>query len=329
MRADSLARRALLAAPFIASGGARAQQRPFRILMLLFRGWEEACDGFRDHFAARRIPVEFIIRDMAQDLTRVPAAIAEARALRPDLVHVWGTSLALAVLGPWDAPDDGRHLREFPAVFSIVTDPVGNRLVRSREAPGRAITGTEYIAPVEVQLRAMARYAAFRKVAAVFNPKESNSLSVVAQMRAQLGEALLSLPVALDAQGRPNPASIPDCIAAARAAGVDWLYIPPDTFLNEHRQALTQGALAAGLPCFAASERFVLFADGLAGLVSRYYSVGAFSAFKAVQILREGRDPASIPVETLTRLSFLIRMETARRLGSFPPVGLLRVAEAV
>ena len=329
MRADRLARRALLAAPFIATSTAQAQVRPYRILMLLFRGWEEACDGFRDHFAARRIPVEFIIRDMAQDLGRVPAAIAEARALQPDLVHVWGTSLALAVLGPWDAPDPGRFLRDFPAVFSIVTDPVGNRLVRAREAPGRAVTGTEYIAPVEVQLRAMARYAAFRRVAAVFNPRERNSLSVVAQMQGLLGEALLSLPVALDGQGRPDPASIPDRVAAARAAGVDWLYIPPDTFLNEHRHTLTQGALAAGLACFAASERFVLFADGLAGLVSRYYSVGAFSAFKAAQILREGRAPESIPVETLTRLSFLIRMETARRLGSFPPVGLLRVAEVV
>ncbi len=54
-----------------------------------------------------------------------------------------------------------------------------------------------------------------------------------------------------------------------------------------------------------------------------------FSAFKAAQILREGRAPETIPVETLTRLSFLIRMETARLLGSFPPVGPLRVAEAV
>jgi putative ABC transport system substrate-binding protein len=326
----TLPRRSLLAAPALAlARPAAGQTRPFRIVMILFRGWEEACDGFRDYFAARRIPIELIVRDVGQDLSRVPAVIAETRAIRPDLVYVWGTSLAMAVLGPWDAPDPARHLTDFPVVFNIVTNPVGNRIVRSQEAPGRPVTGTEYIAPVEVQMRAMARYRAFTKVATTFNPHERNSLSVVRQMHDFLGGDVTELPVALDAAGRPDPASIPDIVAAAKRAGAEWLYIPPDTFLNDHRLVLTQSALREALPCFSASERFVQFAEGLAGLVSRYYSVGAFTAFKAEQILRQGRAPESIPVETLTRFSFLIRMETARRLALYPPVGLLRVAETV
>jgi putative ABC transport system substrate-binding protein len=323
-------RRTLLAIPALAlARPAAAQARPHRIMMMLFRGWEEACDGFRDHFAARRIPVELIVRSVDQDLGRVPALIAEARATRPDLVYVWGTSLAIAVLGPWDAPDPQRHLTDFPVVFNIVTDPVGNRIVRSREAPGRPVTGTEYIAPVDVQMRAMARYRAFSRVATTFNPNERNSLSVVRQMHAFLGGGVTELPVALDDNGRPDPTSIPGLVAAAKRADAEWLYIPPDTFLNDHRMLLTQSALREALPCFSASERFVLFAEGLAGLVSRYYSVGAFTGFKAEQILRGGRAPESIPVETLTRFSFLIRMETARRLAMYPPVGLLRVAETV
>jgi len=325
-----LPRRPLLAAPLLAlPRPTRAQDRKFRIVMMLFRGWEEACDGFRDYFAARRIPVDLIVRDIGQDLSRVPELIAETRAIRPDLVYVWGTSLAIAVLGPWDQLDPARHLTDFPVVFNIVTDPVGNRIVRSREAPGRSVTGTEYIAPVDVQMRAMARYRAFTRVATTFNPNERNSLSVVRQMQAFLGGGVIELPVALDAAKRPDPTSIPDVIAAAKRAGAEWLYIPPDTFLNDHRLVLTRTALESGLPCFSASERFVQFAEGLAGLVSRYYSVGAFTAFKAEQILREGRAPESIPVETLTRFSFLIRMETARRLKLYPPVGLLRVAETV
>jgi putative ABC transport system substrate-binding protein len=90
--------------------------------------------------------------------------------------------------------------------------------------------------------------------------------------------------------------------------------------------ALTDAAIGNGLPTFAATERFVGFANGLAGLVSRYYSVGAFTAFKAEQILR-GRPARSIPVEALSRMSYLVRMETARRLRVFPPVGLLHIAE--
>jgi putative ABC transport system substrate-binding protein len=326
----SIARRSLLAAPaLLAIRPASAQARPFRIMMLLFRGWEEACDGFRDHFAARRIPVELMVRDIGQDLRRVPALVEEVRQVKPDLVYVWGTSLAIAALGPWDAVDPARHITGVPVVFNIVTDPVGNRIVQSREAPGRAVTGTEYIAPVEVQMRAMGRYRPFTRVATTFNPNERNSLSVVAQMKTMLGAGVIELPVALDAARRPDPASIPGIVEQARRAGAEWLYIPPDTFLNDHRAVLTQSALDVGLPCFSASERFVQFAEGLAGLVSRYYSVGAFTGFKAEQILRGGRPAESIPVETLTRLSFLIRMESARRLQFFPPVGLLRVAEVV
>ena len=67
----------------------------------------------------------------------------------------------------------------------------------------------------------------------------------------------------------------------------------------------------------------------IAGLVSRYYSVGAFAAFKAEKIMMDGVPAETIPVETLSRMSYLIRMETARRLRVFPPVGLLRIAEPV
>ena len=325
-----LQRRHVLAAPaLLLARPAAAQARPYRIMMLLTRGWEEACDGFRDHFAARRISVELIVRDIETDMRRVPRLVEEVRQTRPDLVYVWGTGLAVAALGPWDAVDPARHITGVPVVFNIVTDPVGNRLIRSNTNPGRPVTGTEYIASVEVQMRAMARYRPFTRVATIFNPNESNSRSVVAQARALLGDNLVELPVALNAARQPDPDSIPAALMRARAAGVDWLYIPPDTFLNNHRAVLTRGALVLRLPIFAATERFVLFADGLAGLVSRYYSVGAFTAYKAEQILRDGRAPESIPVETLTRMSYLIRMESARYLHLYPPVGLLRTAEIV
>jgi putative ABC transport system substrate-binding protein len=327
-------RRALLHA--LAAGAAmpaaRAQARPFRIFMILFRGWDEACDGFRDYLASRRVAVDLIIRDLGQDLRRVPGIVAEAHGLKPDLVYLWGTSTAIQVLGPWDRHEPGRHLTGIPAVFNIVANPVGNKVVRSAEAPGRPVTGTEYIAPVDVQLRAMAAYRGFRRVAAIYNPREQNSVSVVAQIRdaaTATGFALDDLPLPLRADGMPDPDAIPARVAEARRGGADWLYIPPDSLLNEHRHVLTESATAQGLPSFAATERFVLFSGGLAGLVGRYYSVGAFTGFKAELILTGARRAEEIPVEGLKRFSYMIRMETARRLGVFPPVGLLRVAEPV
>ncbi|WP_246521938.1 ABC transporter substrate binding protein [Neoroseomonas terrae] len=177
----------------------------------------------------------------------------------------------------------------------------------------------------------MDSYRPFRRAAALFNPRERNSVVTIEEMASLLaphGATLDTLPVPL-LDGKPQPGAIPDLVAAARSAGAEWLYIPPDTFLNEHRSALTAAALREGLPSFAASERFVAYADGLAGLVSRYYSVGAFTGFKAEQILFGGVAPEAVPVETLSRFSYLVRMDTARRLRVYPPVELLRIAEAV
>jgi putative ABC transport system substrate-binding protein len=70
-------------------------------------------------------------------------------------------------------------------------------------------------------------------------------------------------------------------------------------------------------------------AGALLGLVSRYYSIGQFAAFKAEQILA-GRMPASrIQVETLTRFSLQIDLRAARRLGILPPLEMFNYAELI
>jgi len=328
-----IGRRLLLAggAARVAAPARIAQERPARIMMMLFRGWEEACQGFSDYFKGRGIAVDLIIRDAKQQVAAVPDMVREAYDLKPDLVYIWGTGTATTALGPWDAIDPKRHLSGIPAVFNIVTDPVGNRIVPSLEHPGREVTGTIYIAPVRVQLATVTAYRPFQTIATTYNPLESNSLAVVSEMRRELaagGQHLIDVPVSLGANG-PDPGSIPGLVRGFRRAGAEWLYIPPDTFLNDYRADLTDTAVAVGLPTFAATERFVTFADGLAGLVCRYYNIGAFTGFKAEQILFGGLKASEIPIETLSRFSLLIRTETARRLGFFPPLTLLRYAEPV
>ena len=59
-----------------------APAKPLRIYMALWRGWEEAAQGFRDYFINQNIPVELIIRDAAQDKNKLKDFVAEAKALR-------------------------------------------------------------------------------------------------------------------------------------------------------------------------------------------------------------------------------------------------------
>lgn len=310
---------------------AQAQRRPYRIFMILFRGWEEACNGFRDYFRYRSIDVDLIVRDAEQNLGRVAEFVREANETRPDLVYLWGTGTTATALGPWNGTDNRRYLRDVPCVFNIVTNPVGTGVIRSLESPGREATGTIYVVPTNVQFRTMQAYRAFQRAAVIYNRLEPNSRLVVDELKdltGQQGGTLIDLPVTLNAAGRPDPDSIAGLVQAAKRGDAQWLYIPPDTFLNDHRAVLTTTALEQGLPTFAASERFVIFAEGLAGLVCRYYNIGAFTAFKAEQILIQGRPASSIPVETLNRFSLVVRFQSARRLRFYPPMSMVRYAEA-
>lgn len=307
----------------------RAAGRP-RIVMMLWRGWEEACDGFRDYLAGRGIDAEYIVRDAGQTTAAIPGYVAEIKAMAPDLVFVWGGSTALAMLGRFDAPDRSRFLTDIPAVLAIVADPLGSGIVASLERPERPVTGTIYVAPVDVQLRAVQAYRPFRRLATLFNPLEQSSTAAVgrlAELAAREGLELVRRAVPVEA-GRPQADAIPEMVRAFKAGGAEWLYIPPDTFLNDHRNALTGAALERGLPAFSATERFVTYSSGLAGLVCRYYNIGQFAGFKAEQILN-GTPAGRIPIQTLTRFSLLIRMATAQRLDFYPPLNLLRYAEAV
>jgi putative ABC transport system substrate-binding protein len=57
--------------------------------------------------------------------------------------------------------------------------------------------------------------------------------------------------------------------------------------------------------------------------------VGRLTAAKAQAILLERRSPAEIPVETLERFTYLIRLPVAQRLRLYPPLPLLRYAEII
>ena len=110
---------------------------------------------------------------------------------------------------------------------------------------------------------------------------------------------------------------------------MDLIYQGPDSFLNVRREQLTDGALALGIPVFAAAEAPVQKARALLGVVNKYEDVGRFTAAQALRILRDQTPPAQIPVELPRNFSYLINLPVALQLGRYPPLKLLDVAEII
>jgi putative ABC transport system substrate-binding protein len=315
-----------LAAPLPAFGAAR----PPRIYMILFRGRTGVETGFRDYFAAEGIEAEFIERDVALDVGRVPALVEEARALKADLIYTWGTPVTLAVVGKEGKVDPARHVTDIPVVFTMVASPEGAGLVSSRASSHRNITGASHVVPMAQQLSAMRAYRPFTRLGTIYSPAEANSIVNLEELRAGAARdrfTLVERAVPLDAKGQPVAAALPQLLADMARQRVQFLYMGPDSFLTANRKLITDTAVDLRLPTFSATEGALRDGRALFGIVSGYENVGRLTASKAVRILRDRVAPAAIPIETLARFSYIVNIGVAAQLDFYPPLKVVNFAE--
>lgn len=304
--------------------------RPYRIYAITFRGMTDVERGFQDHFTARRIPVEITFRDLNRDPSRMPGFIEEIRRTRPDLVYTWGTSVTLGVVGAYDAYDVSKHITDIPVVFTLVAAPVLAKIVPDLKNPRRNVTGVFHVAPTEAQVRAMASYRPFRSIGVLYTPTEQNSVVVVDEVREvakRLGFSVIAKPLKLDANKKVTAEGAPEMVRELKEQKAEWLYLPPDSYLGTQAKAvIIPAARSVGLPTFASTEQ-LMETGALTGLVSRYYAIGQFTAYKAEQILVNRTPARNIPVETLTRFSLQVNMDVAEALKLPPPLPMFNYAE--
>jgi len=322
-----------LAATLAADQDARAQSpsRPYRIYAITYRGMTDVEKGFQDYFAARRIPVQITFRDLNRDNSRMPGFLEEIKRTKPDLVYTWGTSVTLQVVGTYDQVDPAVNITDIPVVFTLVAGPVGAKIVRDLKNPGRNVTGVYHVAPIEAQIRAMASYRPFKSLGILYTPTEQNSVVAVEEVREvskRLGFSVVARPLKLDTNKKVTSEGAPEMVRDLKLRdNVEWLYLPPDSYLGTQAQkVIIPAAMSVGLPAFASTEQ-LMETGALTGLVSRYHSIGQFTAYKAEQILVNKVPAAKIPVETLTRFALQVRMDIAEQLKLPPPLPMFNYAE--
>ena len=160
------------------------QGRPFTIYMAVWRGCEDACDGFQDFFREEGIDANFIVRNANRDKNRLADFVREAKKLMVDLVLTWGTSVTVGMIGTLANTDPSQHITDIPVVFMIVADPVGAGVIEDYGFSGRAnITGTRNRVPEEIQMRAIRAYRYFKQLGIIYNTNELNSGLNLKKMR--------------------------------------------------------------------------------------------------------------------------------------------------
>lgn len=315
--------------------GSSADAETKKIYAVTWEGeCEHSCQGFVETIQNSGFDAEVILRLAHQDKSKFAGFIEESRQLGADLVATYGTSVTLGILGR--KADDGnpQYINGIPGVFWYVADPFGTGIADSFESSGRPhIAGTFNRVPEEVNIRTIRSIKPdFQHLGILYNGNERNSLIKVDEHRILSQEMEFEFTaIELDPEnsGAPDPALIPIRMKELADAGVDFIYLGSSSYLRIHADEFTQAAVENGLPVLSPYEELVRENQALVSIAARAYDVGRTAAEQALKILRDGETPGDLPIARVTDFAYVVNMEVARKLGIFPPVEILQVAETI
>src|SRR5262249_54022816 len=268
-------------------------------------GWSEG----------RNLQIDF--RGAGGDPEQMQAFAKELVALQPHVILTRSTPVTAALL---------RQTRTIPIVFTVVSDPVGERFVESLARPGGNATG---FTNVEFSLTGkwleLLKEVAPRvkRVAFIFNPKLAPGGG---SYYTRLIEASAP-PFAV----RPTVAPVHGVADIGRTIG-DFarepnggLVVLPDATTLVHRRLIVTLADRHHVPAIYAFR--IVVTDG--GLMS--YGIDVVDQYRQaagyVDRILKGTKPAELPVQLPTKFVMSINLKTAKELGLDVPLLLQQRAD--
>lgn len=304
------------------------------ILGIFYYGCDELCQGVQLELSESGYDVKMDVRDLHQDISRLPALLEEARSRKVDLVITHGTSATLGTVGRLEDADDPRFLFEIPVVFTQVADPFGTGIAESFERSGREnVAGTFNRVPEAVNIEVIRSYDPdFDRLGLLYNSNEENSVikhDELAALAPTLGVELIALEIAPGVSGPPDIDRIPARMAELAEAGVKWVYLGSSSFLRQNGDMFTETAVENGIAVVSPYEVLVRNSSALLSIAAREEDVGRLAARQALAILRDGKTPGELPILSATDFAYVVNMDVARQLDRIPPFAFLQVAETV
>jgi len=279
----------------------------------------EACrDGIRDALKSAGYEdgksLKLMFESAEGDLTAATEIARRFAREKPDVIVPISTPSAQAVV----AATIGT-----PVVFAAVTDPLGAKLVRDMFQPGGNVTGTSDLAPVKKHIDLIAYLTpGARKIGVLFNPRETNSHTLVYLMKKTAMGANMTI---VEAPARASA----DVAAAARSLvdNADVIFVPTDNTIVSMLDTVIDVATENGVPVFAGDIDSVK-RGAIAAIGMDYYNLGRQTGNTIVRVLR-GEKPGEIPVVVTEKTNLYVNPGMAAKLGLEIPEDLLSEADEV
>lgn len=200
---------------------------------------------------------------------------------------------------------------QIPVVFSAVSDPVGAGLVASADAPGANITGTsDAIDVAQIMDFILAADPDAAKIGFLYDKSQDSSTSAIQAAKDYCDEHGISY---VEKTGTTT-GEIQAAADSLVAEKVDAIFTPQDNTVMTAELAIFEKFADAGIPHYTSADSFALNGAFL-GYGVNYETLGTKTADMVADILANGADPATTPVETLDSGIVTVNTEIAEKVG--------------
>jgi putative tryptophan/tyrosine transport system substrate-binding protein len=238
--------------------------------------------------------------------------------LKPDVILSNGTPATIAFQ---------QQTKDIPVVFTMVTDPVGQGLVKSLAQPGANLTGF-----TNFEFSMGGKWLGLLKEV---SPKVAHVGVLYHPHTAPYAASFLE-PLQADAAAssvQVQPAEIHDAFDVERVIDTlpinsSGLIIIPSTFMTGNRDLIVAAAAHHAVPAIY-PFRYFATAGGLIAYGADGADIHSRAASYVDRILK-GAKPAELPVQQPTKYELVINLKTSRALGlDVPPTLLARADEVI
>lgn len=200
---------------------------------------------------------------------------------------------------------------EIPIVFSAVSDPVGSGIVDSLDAPGGRITGTSDALNTKGLLDLMlAQNPDTKTVGLLYSKSEDSSKQPIEDAKAYLESKGIRC---VEKTGTTTD-EITSAVDALIAEKVDAVFTPTDNTVMTAELAIYEKFLNAKIPQYCGADSFALN-GAFVGYGVDYTALGKMTADMVVQVLVDGKSPATLPVATFDNGIAMINTDSCTALG--------------
>ncbi len=268
----------------------------------------DAKKGFQDAITKSGLKVEYDDKNANKEISTQTIIMQQFNSDKKDLVYAISTPTAQAAMAQLDS--------KTPIVFASVTDPAGAGLTGKSN-----ITGTSGAPEIEKNLQLIKEaFPNAKKIGVLYNSSEQNSISQL--------KTLTNLATKYNVEIISESATNANEMIQATdkiSSNIDVFYALQDNTLVSYFPNLLDKLNEKKIPIMGSN---ILFSQ-LGGLIAQGatdYEIGYRAGEMAVEILKNGKKPSDINIETVQKLKIIINKQNMELLGIKLPDAILKQA---